>query len=197
MGPLISQFASFRVSLANNWRLPPLWHWHHFTCIFPPTISLSVHCRLVWDIISAGICAVLQWWYCNESQTLKYRGFPFGIGEHFSTAVRKVTIMTIIIIMLFSSWVRSCAWCSFTSSWAVEIVWGFWCYWRITDRSDVNDQNQWLVYQWADTINQARGTGWGGQEEDVIPHLSGDGARRCVDRVGRKSVNEPEDTSGN
>ena len=31
----------------------------------------------------------------------------------------------------------------------------------------------------------------------MIPHLSGDGARSCVDRVGRKSVNEPEDTSGN
>ena len=31
----------------------------------------------------------------------------------------------------------------------------------------------------------------------MILHLSGDEARRCVDRVGRNSVNEPEDTSGN
>ena len=71
------------------------------------------------------------------------------------------------------------------------------CYWGITDGSDVNDQNKWLVYQWADAINQARGIGWGGQEEDVILHLSGDEARKCVDRVGRNSVNEPEDTNGN
>ena len=31
----------------------------------------------------------------------------------------------------------------------------------------------------------------------MILHLSGEEARRCVDRVGRNSVNEPEDTSGN
>lgn len=31
----------------------------------------------------------------------------------------------------------------------------------------------------------------------MILHLSGDEARKCVDRVGRNSVNEPEDTNGN
>lgn len=31
----------------------------------------------------------------------------------------------------------------------------------------------------------------------MILYLSGDEARRCVDRVGRNSVNEPEDTSRN
>ena len=31
----------------------------------------------------------------------------------------------------------------------------------------------------------------------MILHLSGDEVRRCVDRLGRNSVNEPEDTSGN
>ena len=31
----------------------------------------------------------------------------------------------------------------------------------------------------------------------MILHLSGDEAKKCVDRVGRNCVNEPEDTIGN
>ena len=77
-------------------------------------------------------------------------------------------LLPLLIKLLFSGWVSSCAWCRFTSSWAVEIVWGFWCYWRTTDGSDVNDHNQWFTSEQMQSINQERGIGWGGQEEDMI-----------------------------